>query len=956
MATAQLGTLLQHIQQLAVGCDREQRTDRQLLDDFIARREATAFTALVSRHGPMVLRVCRRVLHHEQDAEDAFQAAFLVLAGHARSIRQRDTLAGWLYGVAYRTALNARRRAARRRKYEAARGLETAPQHETTWYDVQTVLDDEIQRLRPCFREAFVLCVLEGKAGSEVAAALGCKEGTVKSRVHRARQLLQQQLSRRGIQLAAVLAALAVGEGATQATVPAALAQATIRNGLLVAVGQSATAAIPTQVAGLAATVTRTLFLTRAKIAIALFCAAAFLTAVGAWTHQALGARENPPPAAQPTPPAKAANSEAADTIEVSGRVLDPSSRPVRQAQLVAVRKVKSDPGRMKIACAGRSTTDRDGHFTLKLARKEVQPSSGVNLVATAEGFGLAWIELTGPVAGDLTLRLVKDVPIRGRLISTEGKPVTGVTVAVLGVMEFEKLDDFLRASQREMRHLDEGTGARSLTLPATPILQVTPSDKDGWFTIRGVGAERVAGLEVHGAGIAQSNLVVVTRPGLDTKARTPGQSRGTEGRSMPSLFGPSFEHVVEPTRLIEGTVREAGTGKPVIGATAQTLGVVAVTDAQGHFTLRGMRKAAQYLLDVRAPANSPFISRWVRVPGAPGLEPMKADVEMIHGVVIAGRVRDRATGKGVDSLVHFSPLPGNPFAQNLADLNLNAFTAADGRFRLVTIPGPGILMGQVVGITFKIEGVPIYPYKPAEIDPADRSRVKVVEDLKPYRSIVTAGGMEMFDNINACKVLDLKEGGSPLTCDLVFDPGKTLTVHVQDAEGKPLTGALAAGVSAQALRAVPLKTATCPVYALDPEKPRQMVFLHTQRKLAGVVTVRGDESGPVTVRLGPTGTLTGRALDRDGQPVGGAEVYVGYEGLEGQQLNRMLGRWGRQPETDKDGRFRVEGIVPGLQVDSLRFLKGRQVLVLEGKREIKRLEAGKTLDLGDVRIKPRRP
>src|SRR5271165_6162035 len=118
MATAQLDTLMRHIKGLAAGLAGAHRTDRQLLDDFAARRDESAFAALVSRHGAMVLRVCHRVLHHEQDAEDAFQATFLVLARNTESIRKRDTVANWLYGVAYRTAMKAKRSAARRRNHE----------------------------------------------------------------------------------------------------------------------------------------------------------------------------------------------------------------------------------------------------------------------------------------------------------------------------------------------------------------------------------------------------------------------------------------------------------------------------------------------------------------------------------------------------------------------------------------------------------------------------------------------------------------------------------------------------------------------------------------------------------------------------------------------------------------------------------------------------------------------
>src|SRR5258708_1618514 len=108
MATAQLGTLLRHIHKLAVNPNARLGTDRQLLDDFAVRRDEGGFAALVVRHGPMVLRVCRRVLHHEQDAEDAFQATFLVLARHTGSIRKREALASWLYGVAQRTAMKAK--------------------------------------------------------------------------------------------------------------------------------------------------------------------------------------------------------------------------------------------------------------------------------------------------------------------------------------------------------------------------------------------------------------------------------------------------------------------------------------------------------------------------------------------------------------------------------------------------------------------------------------------------------------------------------------------------------------------------------------------------------------------------------------------------------------------------------------------------------------------------------
>src|SRR5262249_14259999 len=215
--------------------------DRQLLDQFAARGDEAAFAALVARHGPMVLRVCRRVLRHEQDAEDAFQATFLVLARHTGSIRKREALAEWVHGVADRTAMRAKRSAARRRNREARlRAVPPRAAPGPTWDEVQAALDEELRCLPEAFRQAFVLCVLEGKSVPEAAADLGCKPGTLSSRLTRARQQLRRRLTRRGIELSALLAALSVAESAGKGALPAVLAHTTVRCGLLVAAGEPA--------------------------------------------------------------------------------------------------------------------------------------------------------------------------------------------------------------------------------------------------------------------------------------------------------------------------------------------------------------------------------------------------------------------------------------------------------------------------------------------------------------------------------------------------------------------------------------------------------------------------------------------------------------------------------------------------------------------------------------------
>src|SRR3954453_23338764 len=165
MATGQLNHLLHHLRRAALPRDGAGLTDGQLLDNFLTRRDDGALEALVRRHGPMAWGVCRRILRHHHDAEDAFQAIFLVLVRRAASIVPREMGANWLYGVAYRTALKARATAARRKVRE--RQVADMPEPETArpdaWHDLRPVLDEEVNRLPDKYRVPVVLCDLEGK-------------------------------------------------------------------------------------------------------------------------------------------------------------------------------------------------------------------------------------------------------------------------------------------------------------------------------------------------------------------------------------------------------------------------------------------------------------------------------------------------------------------------------------------------------------------------------------------------------------------------------------------------------------------------------------------------------------------------------------------------------------------------------------------------------------------------
>jgi RNA polymerase sigma factor (sigma-70 family) len=235
MAVARSGALLKELRTLHVEGSIGSLTDGQLLERFVASRDETVFEALVERHGPMVLQICRGMLGHSHDAEDAFQATFLVLARRAGSIRKHDSAASWLFGVARRIAARARVDAARRRKHER-RAAEMAARSEMTVQpddhaerpDLGPVLCDEVARLPEKYREVVVLHYLEGQTYEATARQLGRPVGTVKVRLSRARGLLLGRLTRRGLGLPAVAAALGTSTDAA-ALVPTALVRSILQ-------------------------------------------------------------------------------------------------------------------------------------------------------------------------------------------------------------------------------------------------------------------------------------------------------------------------------------------------------------------------------------------------------------------------------------------------------------------------------------------------------------------------------------------------------------------------------------------------------------------------------------------------------------------------------------------------------------------------------------------------------
>jgi RNA polymerase sigma factor (sigma-70 family) len=952
MATAQLDSVLRHLHHLAGSAAPP--TDRQLLEVFASRKDEAAFAALVGRHGPMVLRVCRRVLGHEQDAEDAFQATFLVLARNATAVRKDGALAAFLHGVAFRTALKARRSAARRRGRERRLAASESAVPSPAWDEVQAALDEEIQRLPEAFRMAFVLCVLEGKSGPEAAGELGCKEGTVSSRLTRARKILQRRLRQRGIQLGVGLG------GVSAAAVSPALARAAVRVGLLA--GQRADHAIPSSVAALAVEISGAWVPTKARLAAAVVIALGLGAAAVA--RQALTTPAGQAAAPQPSPaPAPKAARDDQEVATFHGRVLDPSGKPFSGAKVHLFY-----PTPRAVPMPVRATTAADGRFRFTVGRGEFDrtgshdPWNEAAPVAVAEGLGLALPQSGGGRAADAEAILQfapDDVPIDGRVLDLQGKPVAGVTVRVRGLRAPKdgNLGTFLDALDRQKQGYDVHNGLLAgIHHPYMPVcldalFPPVVTDAAGKFRIRGVGRERVANLLIEGPGIESKYVYALTRPA--PRIEVPAHKRAKWVPLM-THYGSAFDHVAAPSKPVVGLVRDKDTGAPLAGAVVsanvlpgsivdQRLAFEAVTDRAGHYRITGLPRGKDGSLQATAPPRLPYLNSLQPAVETPGLEPVTVDFALKRGVWIDVRVTDKATGKPVPGSVEYNVFPDNPHLKEAPGFTTPMHQetyADDGRFRLVGLPGRGLVAAWAEDNRYRL-GVG-------------------AEKIKEFHNgfLQLARGYVSARHTHGVALVNPAAGAEAVSVEILLDPGRTLTGTVLDPDGKPLAGVLAAGLDDYTRwTPEPLKTSAFTVTGLEPGRQRLLQFAHMEKRLAGSLLLDGDNKGPLMVKLVPAGTLTGRLVTRDRKPVVCGEIHalnremIAPDGII--TIPKDVGSLPAPVRTDRDGRFRIEGLAPGLKYRLHHSAFAYFLRILGPGTDNLTVQPGQTKDLGTVEVEP---
>jgi hypothetical protein len=324
------------------------------------------------------------------------------------------------------------------------------------------------------------------------------------------------------------------------------------------------------------------------------------------------------------------------------------------------------------------------------------------------------------------------------------------------------------------------------------------------------------------------------------------------------------------------------------------------------------------------------------------GLRPVTADVEVRRGVEVRCRLLDKVTREPVRGELRYTPLEVNPlFSEALEDggyrpsreFQRTRVPGPDGAFRFVAYPGPGLLVVILQGNAGR--------YLPRPIDPADIAKAR--GDIH----------MEWAKLFGMYRLIDPKEGDKPLAVDIELDPGRKATGSLVGPDGKPVSGATAYGldrlvyaVAQPDVPGVSLKADTFTASVLDPGRPRTVSFVHKERNLVGHVVLRGDEKGPVTVRLRSWGVLTGRLVDGEGKPVVGVRLGWRYPALPAPGLAPPA----EALTSDAVGHFRVEGLAPELKFDITLRGDGKKVTGGEALKGLT-LEAGQAKDVGDVRV-----
>jgi RNA polymerase sigma-70 factor (ECF subfamily) len=703
-------------------------TDGELLGRFADRPERDeaaepAFAALVDRHGPMVLRVCRSILRDKHDAQDALQATFLVLVRRAGAVRRQQSVGSWLHGVALRVAAHARADLARRRRHErcAGQARSAADRCDTGGIspEVAAILHEELGRLPERYRAAVVLCYLEGHTCEAAADRLGWPVGTVKSRLARGRGRLRDRLIRRG---------LAPDEASGSPTapvvvVPAALAQTTVEAMLRFAAGRSTAGAISATALSWTHQTLRTMQMARLAFISSLLIAG--LAATGA---ARLAAQQRAPIPTRPTEPAKMAarthepvdpppTAKAVEIVTV--RVVDLHGQAVPDVEVEVLEHGFDHEGlRYRTGADGRVRIPVDPH---------ADPSYGTRFLSRPDVRTIGWAflprlqERKDKDSDSIPLVLLpRTHTVEGSVVNKSGNPIPGVRIRAVFVEQ---------ETNRAMFDFEFSL--------QDSLLGSAMTDEAGRFTLNLPDQARVSlvGLHARYAG-----------PRIECRP---------DERTLAPI-------TLEDAGGIEGTVVDGATGRPVEGAKLGANGIEfdgvnlirsgwAMTDARGHFRMGGLPPGVYNLCLYSSPRGKRFTAQAIEGVRVKAGEDAPADLKLVEGRSIHGTVVDVKTGKPRGRVPIFcsnSALPGSGHAGEAA------YTDDQGRFEFFAPPGLACVY----------------------LDTSTQGMNSPHRDKGPYtRTLIVAAGRDLDP-------VGLHEGHDPTDQSLrrVFTPGYPTQVRVR--------------------------------------------------------------------------------------------------------------------------------------------------------------------------------
>jgi RNA polymerase sigma factor (sigma-70 family) len=954
MGQAVTTSVVRQLESLFTGGSVAGLSDRQLIERFVTGRDSltaqAAFAAIVARHGSMVLGICRQLLGDYQRAEDAFQAVFLVLARRARSIRDPDRLSNWLYGVALRTAREARTQLARMRQNEEDRAVYRPEAVPTPPADRSAIereqaeaLHEEVDRLPESARLPVVLCYFEGLTLAEAADRLRCPAGTVHSRLDRARERLRRALVRRGVVLSGAALAGALSPRSASASIPPLLCDSTTRAAITFAARHAGVGgALSAPAAALAQEVLHTMLIHKLRLIVMTVLALAAITTGAGYLTRSLAMKEEPvkdpatpvakvaPQAADGPKPTTKSDPATPARMTVTGRVLDPDGKPVKGAfvDLVAAERrpwVGASEEDEQATLLGQGQSDGDGRYRLDVPRTTSSRVHGIAAMAAAPGYaaGMAILnpDAEQPVAD---IRLQPEQIVRARLMELTGAPAKGVEVHTW-----------------QGAHLPKG-----LRAGPPPVIK---ADDQGRIELTGIASSSNITLHVRDMRYARQDLHI------DSTKATPSQE---------------VTLVLQPARIIEGRVLAADTGQPIPNAVVSALTWVRTQYAAGGFTSK-FRADAQgryimnpiagdtYTMSAFPTGGEPYLIPQEELKWTKGAVKMTHDIRMPRGVLIRGKVTEAGTNRPLAaSSIQYMPMRASGRDGVMSGWGAIVATREDGTFQIAVAPGKGHLL---------IHG-PSGDYILGEIGS------NTLYSGQP-------GGMR--NRAHAVIPYEVKAGDPPHEVATTLRPGVTIKGRVEGPDGQTITDGFIVTtliIEAQAPfwrgdYQVPIRDGRFELHGLDPKGTTRVYVLDPQHEWGATVDLSGKQTGEdLTIRLQPCGQARARFVGPDGQPVAGyqpAFEFVATPGPNRTSFNEhdrtklsadadLAANVDRKhhwnlPRTDANGGFTMVSLIPGAlyRINDMSTnndaTKGIQL------RKDFTVKPGQTLDLGDILIeKPR--